>query len=30
MSKWEEEKGKRMQHMINKWIVQNKTAGGEL
>jgi hypothetical protein len=29
MSKWEEEKGKRMQHLINKWIIQNKTVGEE-
>jgi hypothetical protein len=30
MSKWEEGKGKRVQHLINKWINQNKTVGGEM
>ena len=27
-AKWEEEKGKKVQYLINKWIIYKKTIGG--
>jgi hypothetical protein len=27
-AKWQEEKGKKVQYLINKWIIYNKTIGG--
>jgi len=29
-AKWKEGKGKNVQYLINKWIIYNKTLGGEL